>query len=66
MSSSNASLIGQTQTDVLKFTVKKFLKVPVLSTSERNKIKAEKGIVVFNSSLGKLQVYDGTDYISVH
>ncbi len=61
-----ASLNGQTKTSQYRLTVDKLFRVPVLTTSERNKLKVEKGLLVFNTSIGKLQVHDGTDWISVH
>ena len=61
-----ASLNGDTKTDKFKLTISNILLVPVLTTSERNKLKIEKGLVVFNSSLSKLQVHNGTDWVSTH
>ncbi len=61
-----ASLNGETKDSQFKLKVDKLFRVPVLTTSERNKLKVEKGLLVFNSSLGKLQIHDGTDWVSTH
>lgn len=66
MSERGVSLAGFVKENIDRMIINKFLKVPVLTTAERNKLKAEKGLVVFNSSLGKLQINDGTDWVSVH
>ena len=61
-----ASLNGETKDSQFKLKVDKLFRVPTLTTSERNKLKVEKGLLVFNTSLGKLQIHDGTDWVSVH
>ena len=66
MSNSGPSLSGATEEQKIRLVVEKTLRIPVLTTAERNKLKLEKGLIVFNSSLGKMQIHDGTDWISVH
>lgn len=66
MSNSGPSLSGATEEQKIRLVVEKTLRIPVLTTAERNKLKLEKGLIVFNSSLGKQQIYDGTDWVSVH
>ena len=64
MSSHGTSLIGATDDKKLKLIVEKFFRVPVLSTTELNKLQLEKGLMVFNTTITKLQVFDGTDWVS--
>jgi hypothetical protein len=59
------SLNGETKDNINKLIVNKFLRVPVLTTTERNKLKLEKGLLIFNSTTNKLQVYT-TSWVDTH
>jgi hypothetical protein len=58
-------LNGETKDNVNKLIVKKFLQVPVLTTVEKNKLKTVKGLIVYDSTLVKLQVFT-TTWVSLH
>lgn len=45
---------------------KGLLRLTPMSTGDRNTITAQQGMIIFNSTDTKLQVYDGTNWINLH
>ena len=61
----SAKINGETKNNVNKMIVNKFMKMPVLTTTERDKLKTEKGLLVYNSTTDKLQVFTNV-WIDLH
>ena len=61
----SAKLNGETKNHTNKLVVDKFLRVPTLTTAERDKLKLEKGLLIYNLTTNKLQVYT-TSWVNTH
>lgn len=64
----NASLLNAVTADVNDLEVDTVFKLPTHTTAQRdskiNPLVA--GILIFNTSLNKVQVYDGTSWVNLH